>query len=400
MSARPARLPSFFAGVGHGFDHLLMLLYPTVVLGLEGKFGLSYGELLALATPSFILFGAGALPAGWLGDRWSAEHMMVLFFVGSGGAAVLTGLATGPLGLVIGLSLMGLFASIYHPVGVAWLVQNAENRGRALGWNGIWGSAGIGFASLVAGALTDLISWRAAFILPGALCIAFGVALLLLVRAGSVVAAASDRKPEPEASRQDVVRAFIVLSVTMLGAGIIGQVSTVAMPKVFAERLPALISDGAAGPGFWVSVVFIFAAVAQVAGGWLADRFPLKLVYCLAWAAQIPVFIVAASLYNVPLLGAVVAASVLGVLALPAENSLLARYSPGKWRATLFGAKFVLSLGVSSLGVPLAGIVYDRTGGFWWLFLILGVVAAIVALAALFLPTERREPAFAPVAAE
>ena len=33
------------------------------------------------------------------------------------------------LGLAIGLTAIGLFGSIYHPVGVAWLVRNAENRG-------------------------------------------------------------------------------------------------------------------------------------------------------------------------------------------------------------------------------------------------------------------------------
>jgi FSR family fosmidomycin resistance protein-like MFS transporter len=59
---------------------------------------------------------------------------------------------------------------IYYPVGTAWLVRNAANRGRALGWNGIWGSIGLGVAPLVAGALAQMISWRAAFIVPGVLC--------------------------------------------------------------------------------------------------------------------------------------------------------------------------------------------------------------------------------------
>src|SRR6185312_1522951 len=98
------------------------------VLGLEGKFGLSYGELLSLSLAGYVLFGAAALPAGWLGDRWSAEAMMVVYFLGTGAATVLTGFASGPLGLAIGLTLIGLFGAIYHPVGVAWLVRNAENR--------------------------------------------------------------------------------------------------------------------------------------------------------------------------------------------------------------------------------------------------------------------------------
>ena len=399
MSRRSARLAMVFSGVGHSFDHLLMLLYPTVVLALEGEMG-SYGELIALATPGFILFGAAALPAGWLGDRWSVEGMMILFFVGSGLSAVATGFATGPIGIAIGLALIGTFASIYHPVGIAWLVRSAERRGSALAWNSIFGSIGIGTASIVAATLTDLISWRAAFIVPGALCAATGVALALCVKRGTVVAGTIDRKPETEPLRADIVRAFVVLSVTMLGAGLVGQVTTVVLPKLFQERLPALIGTGTLGPGFWVSTVFLASGAAALVGGWLADRYRLKPVYILAWAAQIPFIFAAAGMMNLPLLATMMLIAVLGVFAGPAENSLLAKYTPGRWRATAYGAKFVLALGVSSLGVPLVGIVYDSTGGFWWLFFILGCTTIAIVAAAIFLPGEPRRSALATAPAE
>jgi MFS family permease len=173
-----------FSSIGHFFAHLLMLLYPTVVLALEGQWGMSYGDLLSLSLVGFVLFGLGALPAGWLGDRWSDEWMMVVFFVGTGSAAIATGLTDGPVQLALGLAAIGLFGSIYHPVGTAWLVRNSKNRGRALGVNGIAGSIGLGTASLVAGALAQMIGWRAAFIIPGALCAATGLALLCCIRGG------------------------------------------------------------------------------------------------------------------------------------------------------------------------------------------------------------------------
>jgi MFS transporter, FSR family, fosmidomycin resistance protein len=390
MTARSARLSMAFSNIGHFFAHLLMLLYPTVVLALEGRFGLTYGELLSLSIPGYVLFGAAALPAGWLGDRWSAEHMMVLYFIGTGAAAVLTGLADGPLGLALGLSLIGLFGSIYHPVGVAWLVRNAESRGKALGWNGIFGSLGVGVAALVAGAFSQLISWRAAFIVPGVLCALTGVALAVFVRDGSVVASRSDRRPEPEASRADVVRAFFVLSITMLGTGLIGQMTTVALPKIFTERLTALTDGGILGAGGFVTLVFLFSGASQIVGGWLADRFSLKLVYVVCWTLQLPFVMLAASLFNVPLLLAIVIQQCLGIFALPAENSLLVTYTPARWRATAFGAKFVLSLGVSALGVPVIAMIYDRTGDFYWLFMVMALITAIVAVAALFLPGRGR----------
>jgi FSR family fosmidomycin resistance protein-like MFS transporter len=401
MNSRSATLALTFSSVGHFFAHLLMLLYPTVVLVLEGHWGMSFGELLSLSLGGFVLFGLGALPAGWLGDRWSAEGMMVVFFVGTGGAAIATGLTDGPIALAFGLAAIGLFGSIYHPVGTAWLVRNAKNRGRALGVNGISGSIGLGAAAFIAGALAQLIGWRAAFIIPGALCAATGVALFCCVRSGSVVAAQVDRLPEPGASRNDVLRTFIVLSLTMLADGTISQAIPVALPKAFAAGLTGLTDGGTLDAGGFVTLVFLVAATAQLVGGWLADRFAMKTVYILAWVVQVPLFCIAARARDVPLLAAMIAVNYLGVLAVPAENALLARYTPAKWRATAYGAKFLLALGVSTIGVKLVAVIYDATGSFAPLWLTLAGCAAFVALAGLFLPGRLRPaPLLAPQPAE
>jgi MFS transporter, FSR family, fosmidomycin resistance protein len=314
MDPRSAVLALGFSSVGHFFAHLLMLLYPTVVLALEGRWGMSYGDLLSLSLGGFVLFGLGALPAGWAGDRWSNEGMMVVFFGGTGGAAIATGLTGGPVALAIGLAAIGLFGSIYHPVGTAWLVRNASNRGRALGVNGIAGSIGLGAAALVAGALTQMIGWRAAFIIPGALCAATGVALLFCVRRGNIVPDRADRRPEPASTRSDVVRTFIVLSFTMLADGTIAQAIPVALPKAFAAGLTGLTDGGTLDAGGFVTLVFLVAATAQLVGGWLADRFALKAVYVLAWAVQVPLFVAAAQARDVALLVAMMAVNYLAEL--------------------------------------------------------------------------------------
>jgi MFS family permease len=78
----------------------------------------------------------------------------------------------------------------------------------------------------------------------------------------------------------------------------------------------------------------------------------------------------------------------LEVMTSPAENSLLVRYTPGRWRATAFGAKFVLAQGVSAIGVPLVGFVFDTTGDFLWMFLIMIALALTIVAAAIYLPRE------------
>jgi MFS transporter, FSR family, fosmidomycin resistance protein len=400
LPMQPSRhLAQHFSNVGHLISHLLMLLYPTVVLTLERQFGLGYGELLALSVPGAVLYGLCALPAGWLGDRWSAEYMMVIFYVGSGLAAILTGLATGPLGIAIGLTLIGLFGAIYHPVGIAWLVRNAENHGRALGLNGLFGSIGVGSASLVAASLTAFAGWRSAFIIPGAICLGLGAALWAAVRAGAVVATTQDRKPQADPGREAVIRAFFVLSVTMLCAGLAWHALTVVMPKLFEQRLPQITEGSTVMVGAVVTLVFAISAATQLVGGWVADRFSLKWAYVGSWALQIPLLLTLAYAWEVPLVITMILVFCTVVISTPVENALLVRYTPGRWRATAFGAKFVLSMGLGSLGLPLVAFVHERTGDFVWLFVILsGLAGTIVAIGSL-LPSDRaRGAARSPVA--
>src|SRR5436305_14647664 len=170
-----------FINLGHFLDHLAMLVFPTVVLALARDWDRSYSELLPLTLGGFIAFGAFALPAGWLADHWSRYRMMLVFFFGIGASLFLTGFASSPWQIGLGLTVTGMFAAIYHPVGIAMLVASPKNLGMALGWNGLWGNLGLAFAAIISGALMDLFGWRAAFFVPGLAAMVAGVCFLRLV---------------------------------------------------------------------------------------------------------------------------------------------------------------------------------------------------------------------------
>jgi MFS transporter, FSR family, fosmidomycin resistance protein len=281
-------------------------------------------------------------------------------------------------------------------------VRNAVNRGKALGINGVFGSLGVGAAALVAGGLCDLFSWRAAFFVPGALCTLTGLALWWLMRAGFVEAPQTDLKPQPEAERTDVVRAFWVLSVTMVAAGLINQAATIALPKLFEVQVMGGAAAGGSTThvGALIAVVYGFTAAAQMIGGHLADRFRMKHIYVLSYLLQIPCLALVVGLTGLPLIGAVIAAMTLQVAATPVENGLLARYTPGRWRATAYGAKFVLTITVSALSFPLVASIYARAGDVNLLFGVLAGLAALVFATALLLPSDRdASPADAAIAA-
>ena len=184
----------FFLNLGHFYDHLFMMLFFTVVLSLEEEFGRPWNELLWLATPGFVAFAAGAIPAGWLADRWSRSGMMAVFFVGIGSAAILTGLARTPFEIAIGIFFIGLFASIYHPVGIAMVVQGRDKVGKLLGINGVWGNMGIAAAAFVAAAFVEAISWRAAYFVPGAVAVLTGLVYMWAARSWPL----TDKIAEPK----------------------------------------------------------------------------------------------------------------------------------------------------------------------------------------------------------
>ncbi len=397
MLDRSARLSQLFAWLGHGYMHLLVALFLTVVLALETEWALPYGNLIGLWTVGALLVGLGAPVAGLLGDRWSTPGMMVAFFIGAGASAIACALARDPLEMTAALAALGLFASIYHPVGMAWLVKTAVNRGMALGVFGVFGSLGVALAGMTAGGLIDLIDWRAAFWIPGAVSVVTGLALLVAIATRNVVDVAGDRTPQKEASRSDVVRTFFVLSLTVFLGGLVYQATQVAMPKALADRIPEWA--GALGAGILFTAIYLAAGALQIPAGWLADRYPLRAVYVLSYLVQVPLLAAAAALSGLPFFVAAALMVVTSVGSLPAENVLMARYTSARWRGSAFGAKFVLSLGVGPVAVQLLAWLHETTGSFAWLYTVLAMAAGIVVLAGLLLPGESRKPMAVPVGA-
>ncbi|CAA7623615.1 MFS transporter [Magnetospirillum sp. SS-4] len=383
---RSAQASLAFSCAGHAYAHIFEPIFFIAALVLPGELGLSYEEVLTLIVAGKLLYGLLAPLAGWLGDRWSTVGMMAVYFLGLGAAAMGVGLAQGPWSLTAALTLMGLFGSIYHPVGIAWLVRNAEDKGKAIGLNGVFGGIGPALAGLVAGGLIAASGWRAAFVVPGAVVFATGLLFVAMVLRGGVVETRIDRKPEPAASKGDAVRAGLVLSATMLCAGLIYQATQPALPKMFAERMGDTGLWMAAGG---VTLVYLLAGLTQILAGHLADRLSPRRVYIAVALIQVPLLLALAHASGLGLVVVAILAVSFNMAAIPAENILLSRYAPAKWRGTAFGLKFVLSFGISGLGVPLVSVMRAATGGFEALFMLLAAAAALVALAAWQLPPER-----------
>jgi MFS family permease len=377
-----------FINLGHFVDHLAMLVFPTVVVALAREWGQPYSELLPMALGGFIAFGAFALPAGWLADHWSRYRMMVVFFLGIGASLFLTGFAQTSWQIGLGLFVTGMFAAIYHPVGIAMLVAAPERMGRALGWNGLWGNLGLAAAALISGALMDAFGWRAAFFVPGAIAMAVGVAFVLLVPDPGPVQKKS-KSIGLHVDRQTMARIFTILLVATACGGVIFNSTTVAMPKVFDERLAAL-THTSFGIGALVAIVYTMAAFAQVVMGALIDRFEMKRLMIGVALVQIPLLALAANLDGWAMLGA----SLLMMLAIfgqiPLNDAVVGKYVADEYRARVLSVRYVVSLGVAAVAVPLIAVLHRTQGGFRNVFLVLAALAAAMLVCSLFFPSRQR----------
>jgi MFS family permease len=389
---RRSQIKFLYLNLGHFLDHLFMLVFATVAaLRLNIEWGLGYAELIPYATPGFIAFGLCAILAGWIADRWSREGMIVVFFIGIGISSILTGLAQNPLQIALGLTLIGVFAAIYHPVGLAMVVQDREKTGMPLAVNGVFGNLGVASAALLTGILIDSAGWRSAFYLPGVVSILLGIAYWVFcaheispVRGAKAEVGAKKQPSTPTVGRSTLVRVFAIIFFTTAIGGLIFQSTTFALPRIFAERL-ADFAVSATQVGWYAFLVFALAAMAQLLIGYLVDHHSLRLVFATVALLQAVFFYLMIHLQGMAALLLSIAFMFVVFGQIPINDVLVGRMARSEWRSRAYALRYVVTFSVMASAVPLIGWLHTN-GGFSRLFGVLAFAAALIFCATLLLP--------------
>jgi MFS family permease len=377
-----------YVNAAHFIVHYAMLIFPAALIFLGPALGLGFGQLLPYATPGFVAFGAGSLATGWLGDRWSRRHMMVVFFVGIGLSMIAVGLASTPLQLGAALLAVGVFASIYHPVGTAMIVAYAGRLGREIGINGVFGNLGVALSAMATGALGEFIGWRAAFVLPGALTVALGVMFAFAVtREDRSAHRAATSKAR--VSRNDMWRVLVALFLAVMASSTAFNAVTVALPKLFAERLSGLTTSPAT-LGAITAGVYVFGALAQYTIGGLIDRFGLRWVFLPVSLVLAPSLYVAAGASGPALVVVSIFVIVAGFGQVTINDAIVGKYTTDRWRSRAYSVRYFLGFTAAGVSVALVAALHDR-GGFTLVLQALAALTALVIVAGAMFPAERAE---------
>jgi predicted MFS family arabinose efflux permease len=284
------------------------------------------------------------------------------------------------------LTLIGTFASIYHPVGIPMLVQHARNPGATIGVNGLAGNLGIAAAAVVTGFVVKWFGWRAAFVVPGVVSIALGLLFARIAPLESEPPAARRKKAAVELPAAMLARVFAVMTAAAVTASLLFNLTTNGNGQLLAERMRGVVEDPST-LGILLASVYAVSSLAQVVVGRLIDRVPLKRLYLTIALAQPPLLALAAYAQGWWLYAALIGVMVLIFGTIPFTDAMIVRYVDDRMRSRVAGMRLTVSIGISSLAVWLLGPVV-KAGGFETLMLAMACIALGTSAIVAWLPGE------------
>ena len=378
---------SLLLNLGHAMDHWVIAIFLYTASVIAGVWGTDWKELTPYAFGASSMFGAGSIVSGKLGDSWGRRSMMILFFAGLGVSCLLIALCQNKWQIGVALTLMGAFASIYHPVGIPMIVQGADKPGFVIGVNGLVGNLGIAIGASVSVLLATRYGWQMAYIVPG---------VVSLVAAGLFSAFVPKEREAPARRKPKMLdlppgvmaRVFFIMTCAAVTGSIVFNFTT----NSNGEMLKARIEELAANPWLLSTVlffVFTIASLAQLVVGALIDRYPLKNIYLPILIAQVPLFLLAAYAEGGALVGVTTLFMVFVFGAIPFTDAMIVRYVDDRMRSRVTGMRLAIGFGVSSLVVAAIGPSV-KAAGFPMLLMTLAIVAMCTVIAISFLPNERQ----------
>jgi predicted MFS family arabinose efflux permease len=392
--------------IAHAMTHGMEVAFAALLLRIGAEFGVGLAALGVVANLGTITFGATAIPAGYLSDRYGERAVITFAMVGGAALCALVAASPNLPFLAVALALLGAAIGLYHPPGTAMVATLSVRRGRALARHGVAGNVGLGVAPALATVVAIAVDWRAAYLVLGALALFAALAVWRLTP-GRDEAEAERRRlrareqadprrragSTPPRERHWLMPSLLLVYFAAVGQGFVYRGAITFLPAHLEEHLGLSLFgwDAEAMAGAMTTIVLLIGVAGQLAGGRLIDRM-------LTERAAIPftVLLVPALLLMAPASGwLLVLASVGFVIGnwgqQPIFNSLMADYAPGGAVGRAFGFQFFMAFGIGSVAGSAAGVVAERAGtGAAFVMLSAAALAMLIALLVVLVGSERR----------
>ena len=383
---KPKSISDIYINISHFLDHFMMLIFAKAAYDAGKYFGFTYDEIIAYGAVGFLFFGAFAPLAAHLSEKLSRSFLMIVYHFGIGLSSILAALATNIWFFAFSLSLIGIFAAIYHPVGIAMLLSKNKNNGIRIGINGVFGNMGVAAAPIITGIILFYGNWRLCFLLPGIFCIIYGLKFLYALRLDQGNGANTEESLDQPFAK-NWLRALSSIGLSTLSAGFIFGAMTFIIPRYFETSL-SNISTSVAITGLLAGTVYAIASFSQIFVGKMIDRFSPKLILLTISIGQI-LFIYSSSIFeNWSLFFMTLFAMAFVFGQVPINDIILSRYVPDRKRAKILSIKYVLNLSAGASVLPICSLMMQNGFEMRQIFGLMSIFAVFIFFAAMLLPNQ------------
>ena len=287
------------------------------------------------------LFGAVSPLAGWLADKYSRSIIITFYPFGIALGSFLCFLSASPIMLGVSLGVIGFFAAIFHPVGIAMLIKNTDKVGFRLGVNGVWGNMGVAAAPILTGFLIVYSDWRMGFLVPAILCLVFGIIQFYGFFELKINKMQNNKSKSDKSSFADGWKVVLAsLTMTTLAGGFVFGSLTFLIPRLFEVNLNGISTDIAI-TGLLAGLVYAVASFSQIGVGLLIDRYSPKYILAMMGLGQFILIYFSSFYVDYLLLFVILMAMIFVFGQVPITDAILVRYIDDKWRARVLSVKFL-----------------------------------------------------------
>ena len=389
-SSKSYSIPDLYLNIGHLLDHFMMLIFAKAAFDAGREFGLSYEEIIVYGTLGVVLFGAAAPLAGWLADKYSRAILITVYPFGLGLGSILAAFSQSTEMLGLSLGILGFFAAIYHPVGIAMIVKRQGKVGLRLGINGVWGNMGVALAPILTGFLIAYADWRLGFLIPSIMCLLFGISQLFAFIEQDETEVKLDNTKNSKSSSvltEGWQTVLFCLSIVTLSGGFIFGSLTFLIPRLFEVNM-LQISNDVAITGLLAGLVYAIASFSQIGTGWLVDKIPPKYVLAAMGLGQLIFIYIASQSSDFGLLFIMLAAMIFVFGQVPITDVILVKYVKDSWRGRVLSIKFMVNLSAGASVLPITSLLLKNGYDFSFVLQCLAFISISVIIAGMLLPNK------------
>jgi len=348
-------------GVAHSLNHSLFLVLPPLMTTIADDLNTSFATIGIISTITFLTYGTGALIGGPLSDRIGSLKVAQIS-IGLGGLMSLVFLLANNVYIFgVGMFLMALWASFYHPTANGLIAKAfPENTGGSMGIHNAAGNFGQVFTPTLAFFLGIRFSWRISFVFFGLMSVLTAVLLdRIEVNEGHMERNTTGYLEFIKTPGLGIVLIYNILVGSLFRSVDLFFPSFLSTDKLYTGGLAAIAN----------SMILFFGVLGQLAGGRGSDKFGSQKVLLIATTGMVVSLVLLMVLPTniaVPIFVFIYGVSMFGHQ--PTVTNLVSKLSPRNMMGLAYGVMFFSAFGVGSISTSITGWLADQyslTAAFW-----------------------------------